>query len=175
MTQKPRKRIFLVNREFQLRYVRSAILVGLVSTVLTTILILYPLYEFKIIRIASFLPQPVLLAMAIAAFANVAFIGYMTIFFTHRVAGPMFALTRQMRIIEEGSFDARLRIRDDDEFRNIMRGFNAMVDSLKGVCESQLAQIDALINDGAVSDGVKERLVQLRNQISSRLEQNKRI
>ena len=146
-SKKATKRIFLVNRDFQLRYMRSSVLVGIVSTALTSLLILYPLYEFKIIRIAQFLPTPVMVAMVLAALANVLFVAYMTIFFTHRVAGPMFALVRQMRIVEEGSLNAILHTRDSDEMKYVTRNFNAMVDALRHQTEADIAKLDRVVEE----------------------------
>ncbi|MCX6129316.1 MAG: hypothetical protein NTX25_09680, partial [Proteobacteria bacterium] len=58
-----KQRLILINRDFQFRYTGAAVLVGLLSTTLTCSVILYPLYQFEILRIPRFLPWPILIVM----------------------------------------------------------------------------------------------------------------
>ena len=125
-----RKKLYLVNRDFQLRYTGVAVIVGFASTVLTVLLILFPLYQFEILRIPRFLPWPILAMMAVAALANIFLVGILGIFITHRIAGPMYSLVREFRKIEEGSWAGQMRQRDGDDMRYVVRNFNAMLASL---------------------------------------------
>ncbi|MES2743912.1 MAG: hypothetical protein V4655_00735 [Bdellovibrionota bacterium] len=125
-----KQRLVLINRDFQLRYTGAAVLVGLLSTVLTTTLIIYPLYTFKILRMPFFLPTPVLGLIGLAAVLNMFLVGFMGILMTHRVAGPMYSLVRQFRRVEEGRWYGQMRIRDGDDMRYVVRNFNAMIESI---------------------------------------------
>lgn len=136
-----RKRLYLVNRDFQLRYAAAAILVGILSTVLTSTLILIPLYQFEILRIPRFLPWPVLLMMISAALVNIALVGLMTVHVTHRLAGPMFSLVRYLRRIEEGYWHGSLKLRDGDDLKYVARNFNEMLSSLRHRTQADLAII----------------------------------
>lgn len=128
---KKNKRIYLVNRDFQLRYAYAAAVVGMLSTLVTSCLILYPLYQFEILRIPRFLPWPILLIMLSAAFFNIALVGFLAIHVTHRLAGPMYSLVRQMRQIESGRWYGALKIRQGDDLKYVVRNFNEMLSSLK--------------------------------------------
>lgn len=125
------KRIFLVNRDFQMRYTKSAVGVGLVSTALTSLIILYPLYQFEILRIPKFLPLPVLSAMVVAAVVNIGVVAFMGIMVTHKIAGPMYSLVRCFRRVAIGKYDNLMRQREGDELRFIVRNFNDMLQSLQ--------------------------------------------
>ena len=124
-------RIFLVNRDFQMRYTKSAVGVGLVSTALTTLIILYPLYQFEILRIPKFLPIPVLSAMVVAAVVNIGVVAFMGIMVTHKIAGPMYSLVRCFRRVAMGKFDNPMRQREGDELRFVVRNFNDMLQGLQ--------------------------------------------
>jgi hypothetical protein len=128
--QRQKQRLILINRDFQFRYTGAAVLVGLLSTALTTSVILYPLYQFEILRIPRFLPVPVLGVMAMAALLNVLLVGFMGILITHRLAGPMYSLVRQFRRVEEGRWYGQMKIRDGDDMRYVVRNFNAMLDAI---------------------------------------------
>lgn len=138
---KPKKRIYLINRDFQLRYSFAAALVGIVSTALTVTVILVPLYVFEILRIPRFLPLPILLSMFIAAALNIFIVGFMGVFITHRIAGPMFSLVRSFRQIEMGRWAGKLRLRENDDLKFVMRNFNELVDSLVRTCKEDLKLI----------------------------------
>lgn len=154
MTQAPakkspkRKRIFLVNRDFQLRYTMAAIIVGILSTALSVFLILYPLYAFEILRIPRFLPIPVLIMMAGAAVINIGVVAIMGIYMTHKVAGPMFSLVRHFRYIEQGQFAGEMRLREGDDLRYVVRNFNEMLGSLRRMTEQDLTLITKKGADG---------------------------
>lgn len=125
-----KQRLILINRDFQFRYSGAAVLVGILSTVLTTALILYPLYTFKIIRNPLFLPTPMLGLIGLAALFNVVLVWVLGILMTHRIAGPMYSLVRQFRRVEEGRWYGQMRIRDGDDMRYVVRNFNAMMESI---------------------------------------------
>ena len=128
-----RKRLYLVNRDFQMRYAGAAALVGLLSTCLTAGLILFPLYQFEILRIPRFLPLPILGIMGAAAAVNIAIVGMLAIFITHKVAGPMYSLVRHFRQIEEeGIWSGDMKLRDGDDLGYVVRNFNGMMNSITG-------------------------------------------
>lgn len=162
-----KQRLVLINRDFQFRYSGAAVLVGLLSTVLTTALILYPLYTFKIVRNPLFLPTPMLGLIGLAAFFNVILVWILGILMTHRIAGPMYSLVRQFRRVEEGRWYGQMRIREGDDMRYVVRNFNAMMESITNqthLDSDKLRQIrDVLIaNELSESDKINRALVDIK-------------
>jgi len=135
------KKIYLVNRDFQLRYSRAAVFVGILSTAMTAILILYPLFVFKILVIPQFVPVPFLMAMGFAALLNMAFIAGAGILLTHRIAGPMYSMVRQMRRISAGIFRSPIALRKNDDLRFLVRNFNDLVDGLVAMGEDDFKKM----------------------------------
>lgn len=174
---KGHKKIFLVNRDFQLRYTKSAIVIGLVSTFLTSVVILYPLYQFQILRIPRFLPMPILFAMVLAALINIAIIGVMGILMTHRIAGPMYSLVRSMRLVSLGKFNGSMRLRDDDDLKFVVRNFNDMIAALRELTaediqaiESELSALDKL-KQGESAEEIKSNFQCLCKKLEKRLQE----
>ncbi|SME88653.1 HAMP domain-containing protein [Pseudobacteriovorax antillogorgiicola] len=146
--RKKQKRLYLVNRDFQMRYAGAAVVVGLLSTALTTTLILFPLYQFEILRIPRFLPLPVMVIMGMAAVINVALVGLLAIFITHKIAGPMYSLVRHFRSVEEGGvWTGNMRLRDGDDLRYVVRNFNGMMDAITSRLHADLAVLDEISQD----------------------------
>ncbi len=151
--------------------------VGILSTLLTLVLILFPLYQFEILRIPRFLPLPILALMTLAAVANVAMIGVLGIFITHRLAGPMYSLVKHFRLIEEGCWVSNIRLREGDDMRYVVRNFNGMMASIKQRTQSDLEQLkmmQSLSNEENLESSEKlERIsnliCELEAEVSSRL------
>jgi methyl-accepting chemotaxis protein len=175
------KKIFLVNRDFQLRYTRAAIGVGILSTILTAVVILYPLYAFEILRIASFLPVPILATMAFACLINMTFLGAMGIIVTHKMAGPMYSLVRHFRVVAMGRFTEPMRLREDDELKFVVRNFNEMVEELKGAALIDVQILDDLLVKIAVCNSDSDRgfaieaAEKLKRRLEARVEPNNRV
>lgn len=153
--QRQKQRLILINRDFQFRYTGAAVLVGLLSTVLTTSVILYPLFQFEILRIPRFLPWPILGVMVMAALLNVLLVGFMGILITHRLAGPMYSLVRQFRRVEEGRWYGQMKIREGDDMRYVVRNFNAMLDAINTQTQMDFEKLRH-VRELLVSTGMNE-------------------
>jgi HAMP domain-containing protein len=165
--QRQKQRLILINRDFQFRYTGAAVLVGLLSTALTTSVILYPLFQFEILRIPRFLPLPVLGVMGMAALLNILLVGFMGILITHRLAGPMYSLVRQFRRVEEGRWYGQMKIRDGDDMRYVVRNFNAMLDSINKQTQMDFEKLrhvrEILVSDENESERIAKALLELKS------------
>jgi hypothetical protein len=166
--QRQKQRLILINRDFQFRHTGAAVLVGLLSTALTTSVILFPLFQFEILRIPRFLPMPILAAMGMAAVLNVLLVGFMGILITHRLAGPMYSLVRHFRRVEEGYWYGQMKIRDGDDMRYVVRNFNAMLDAINKQTHMDFDRLrhmrELLVSDKATeSERIANALLELKS------------
>lgn len=160
------KRIFLVNRDFQLRYTGAAVIVGLTSTILTIFLILYPLYRFEILRIPRFLPLPILAIMGMAAIINITLVGMLGIIITHKMAGPMYSMVRHLRRIESGIWSGHMRLRKGDEMGYVVRNFNDMIDGLVRIAKLDVMHIDKILESiKSVEKSSDEKLNEVETEL----------
>lgn len=166
---KPSKRVFLVNRDFQFRYTRAGVAAGIVSTTLTSVVILYPLYLFKILVIPQFLPTPILAGMLTAVVINVGMIVFFGILISHKVAGPMFSMVRHLRKIASGSWRTEMRIRQGDDLQFVVRNLNELSIALVSTAEKDLKLVDQAIAVSSDPNASREYLTQLRTQIAERI------
>ena len=138
------KRILLVNRDFQLRYAGAGLVAGLASTVITAILIIYPLFAFKIVTISLFLPWPVLMTIAAAILVNSIIQVMFGILLTHRIAGPIFNLVRHLRMIAHGRWNVKMRQRKLDELGFVVRHLNEMSAEMTKAVSQDIAGIEKI-------------------------------
>lgn len=78
-------------------------------------------------RILDILWLPMLISCAL----GIVLVVILGMFFSHRIAGPMFNLKRMMKQVEEGKLDVVMRIRITDEFHDVENSFNQMVAGLR--------------------------------------------
>jgi len=123
-TSKKKPRLYLINRDFQLRYMMVALAVGGGSTVVTLAVVLIPLFQLEMIRFPNFLPFPFLVGMALAAVVNFLTVAGLSIFITHRIAGPMYSMVRYLHLVKEQNAKVPLRVRENDDLRFLVRNIN---------------------------------------------------
>ncbi len=70
----------------------------------------------------SLISAGVILAVMVIGFAVLAFV--MGIVLTHRIAGPVVSLRRQITNIKNGNYAARVQLRDRDELQPLMTDLN---------------------------------------------------
>jgi methyl-accepting chemotaxis protein len=73
----------------------------------------------------------------------VALIGLFGIYFTHRVAGPIFKMTKLLRQVGAGNLAVEARLRKGDELQDFFGAFALMVMGLRKLESEQLEQLDS--------------------------------
>ncbi len=68
-----------------------------------------------------------------------------SVFFTHRIAGPVFRLTRIMREVGDGNLTNYAYFRDNDELKELSAAFDDMIVDLNRRLYSLRAQTDTII------------------------------
>lgn len=173
--KRPGKRILLVNRDLQFRYAKVGLLIGVVSTMLCSLVIFFPLYQFEILRIPRFLPMPILSAMVLAVVLNLALVMFYGLIITHRIAGPMFALSREFADVSQGIFGRTLSSRKNDDLRYLVRCFNDMSASLRNLTHDDVERLTLLLEQAQSlepsesSQKLAEDMEQFRSEVATRI------
>lgn len=72
----------------------------------------------------------------------VVLIGMLGIYFTHKVAGPVYKMKRLLRKVGTGDLHVDARLRKGDELQDFFEAFTEMVASLRAFEAEQLSQIE---------------------------------
>ncbi|MBV9950200.1 MAG: hypothetical protein JOZ69_25390 [Myxococcales bacterium] len=84
-------------------------------------------------------------------------IGLFGIYFTHKVAGPIFKMKRLLRQVGQGNLQMDDRLRRGDELRSFFDAFTRMVSGLREIEKRHLDEIESaidLLERGAEGDAV---------------------
>jgi len=104
----------------------------------------------------------------------VVLIGLLGIYFTHRVAGPIYKMTLLLRQVSEGKLSFHGRLRRGDELQDFFQTFLNMVESLKTRKRREYELLDAAIEKAKAAGAPEDTLhdvVAVREEIRASLEQ----
>ena len=142
MENRRRTRNYFPEPRFQLSFLRFLLLGALLHISASCAILYYFLkqnYEL-LVKYAGLEPEITTLLFRelriLIAVIGVTFAVYLLgtlilgIAFSHRIAGPLFAVKRTIRDLNAGK-DVRLKLRKGDEWQDLVDEFNAMVEKLK--------------------------------------------
>jgi nitrogen fixation/metabolism regulation signal transduction histidine kinase len=84
----------------------------------------------------------------------VVLIGLFGIYFTHKVAGPIYKMKRLLKQVGKGSLRVEARLRKGDELQDFFDVFSEMVNNLRSFEKKQLDDVEAALS--AVEKGEKD-------------------
>ncbi len=145
------RKIVMIKREFQIRLILKFVLLVLLGSLLSG-LMLYWLASRDLARsyfsahqaIQStwqvLLPS-ILISGAVSVVLTAAATIYMTLYISHRIAGPLYKVEQLLRRVGEGDLTAQCRFRQHDELEGLGEGFNAMVAGLREKARSHPSEL----------------------------------
>ena len=140
---KRKLRNFLIDREFQFKYIFWLTASGLLLVILNAAIFysyvhenyemfleLTPMSDEARELLTSELRE-ILLRLGLLSLGFILIIAGVGLVLSHRAAGPMYAFRRVFRQIREGDHKARIHLRPKDHFQQVAAEFNQMMDSLR--------------------------------------------
>ena len=150
-----RRSIFLINREFQLRF-SFYVCSWLIALGFAYPLIISNLFDYFIRYLAADPTGPTLatlertrqelLWLLISMQIILVILTFLiSVFMSHRIAGPIYKLHLQFQKVRQGRFHDKLTFRENDYFQDIITDYNEMVESVGNQIEKDRATVrDAL-------------------------------
>ena len=137
-----RRRNYFVRKEFQGRYVLRSFLTILIGAVIfTAIFSLFSshtitvTYEGSVLRIdrtPRALLVEILRTYGVYIFLLGLGISIVSLFLSHRIAGPLYRLEKSVEEITKGNLDFRITLRRKDEAKELAASMNSMIRELSG-------------------------------------------
>jgi sensor histidine kinase YesM len=154
-----RRNIFLIDKPFQIRF---AIYVcsWLIALSFVYPLIVYSMFDY-FIRYASHDPNgpPVqvlhdlryqVMMLLIALQLLFLFISFLiSIFMSHRIAGPLYKLKLFLAKLREGDLKEELHFREKDHFRELAGDYNEAIKSIRSRMDAAAAEIERALPDAS--------------------------
>jgi methyl-accepting chemotaxis protein len=84
---------------------------------------------------------------------------------THRIAGPVFKMRKQLRAVSKGDWSRPSPLRKRDELRSFFAAFEGLIDALRRQRREHLKALDEAL--AGVADGAsKQQLIELRQSLA---------
>lgn len=134
-----RRTKYFVQRDMQLRFARFVILFVIASSLVTGLTIFYTTFFMLGERLADVYPQGRLItifrnahiALAVNLVLILPIIYWVSIRFSHRIAGPLPKIYQALKDIRDGNFNVDITLRKNDELHELVLLINEMAKSLK--------------------------------------------
>ena len=154
-----RRSVFLINKKFQFRF-SLYVCTWLIALSFIYPLIVYSLFEF-FFRYASMDPAGppvqtllntrqeilVLLILLQVIFLVITFL--ISIFMSHRIAGPLFKLQRFFSEAKAGHLQTNLLFREKDHFQDLARDYNEMMKGIRSHLATVTTQVEQALPDAS--------------------------
>jgi len=141
MSADQKRRNYFIEKRFQFNFILKFCALVAVGGVLTIAILYYLALRSTTVSIVDsrvlvkttadfLLPvliQTVVVVMILVSIATV----FVTLFVSHKIAGPLYRLKKKMREIEEGDFSGDFRIRHLDQLQDLAQSFNSMIHKIR--------------------------------------------
>jgi methyl-accepting chemotaxis protein len=121
--------------------------------------------QTRLIRRQQFMIQSLVGGLALM----VVLIGMLGIYFTHKVAGPVFKMKRLLKQVGDGHLHVDARLRKGDELVDFFETFTQMVQGLRQMEMKQLEDVEAAFK--ALEGGTKEETVAALSRVRNAMKQ----
>ncbi len=163
--KKHRRKNYFIKRSFQTRFsLRFSLLIILEALLIIglfwyvskgTLTTGYSGPELRIEKTASFFYVSFILSLLIVSVA-VGLVGMlMFIFYSHRIAGPLFRFQRSMREVTLGDLTGRIHLRQKDQLGDLGESINVMAQSMDQRISSLKKEIHEISKHGATPESLK--------------------
>lgn len=148
----------IVAKEFQWRFAVAFAFVGGFIAIIVGIIIFFVMQKSIVVFIESnaitspeaisFIQgrwRQLFATLTITYFATTAVLLLLGIYGSHKIAGPIYALMRQMRSLAGGDYTATLALRKRDQFHYLQDAYNELVAALQNQVQDDLLGLDNII------------------------------
>lgn len=175
-TKRIRRRNYFINKEFQGKSIFQYFLLVLAGSVLfsvifslfssSTLSIVYDNYHLKLGTTPGILLDRIFSTQWLFIVVGGVIVAVITLFLTHRVAGPFYRFEKSLDAMIEGDISGKIHLRKKDEGKIIaqkLNDFNAMIAGRLAALESLNQEVDALAEgvssqaDKAAADRIREK------------------
>jgi len=179
---KGKRRIYFIDRKFQVQFIMKFCLLVIVGS-LVTVSLLYIIgsrtttvsfenTEAVVKSTADFiipiLIQTVIIVMVITGIFTI----MLTLFISHKIAGPLFRLEKEFKSMAEGDISADFKLRGDDQLQNIAASLNEMKARLRfylSTLQVSIGEMEKALNENINEEDKKQILLSNLSKIKNDL------
>ena len=175
-----RRRNYFIDRKFQGEFIARFCFIVIIASIFIGFLVLYLSRDFTTVTIENtkvmvktaadfMLPIMVQTVIVVNLFAGLAVI-ILTLFTSHRIAGPLYRLKREIDLLKSGDMHANFRIRKTDQLQDLAVSLTDLAESLRDrhiALKDKALQIQNLVKTSPENtEAINARLKELEEILS---------
>ncbi len=139
---------YLIDRRFQLLWMGKIFLLMAAVSIIVGWTIYYAVWDAtttqlkglvaqavlsqsQVVPISSTIKSAIALGLVTRGLILLFILAVLSIFLTHRIAGPIYKIRKTIRLISDGQSSERVVLRDHDEFQVLAEELNQLIDRLQ--------------------------------------------
>ncbi|MDD5613928.1 MAG: HAMP domain-containing protein [Candidatus Omnitrophica bacterium] len=179
---KQKRRIYFIDRKFQTQFIIKFCLLVIAGSIVTvgllylfasrTTTVSFENTEAVVKSTADFiipiLIQTVIIVMVVTGMFTIT----LTLFISHKIAGPLYRLEKEFKSMAEGDISANFQLRGNDQLQNIAASLNEMKLRLRfylGVLQSSIDEMEQALYDNISEENKKQILLNNLHKIKNDL------
>jgi len=169
------RRNYFIDKKFQTRFILKFSVVVVIATVVIGLAIAYLSRDFTTVTMENTrvsvkttpdLIMPIIIETVIVVNVIAAFVVIiLTMLASHKIAGPLFRIKREIEVLKKGDFSANFKIRKTDELQDLADSLTNLTDSLKNnytLIKDKTRQLKSLLEAPAGdTQAIRKRLAEL--------------
>ncbi|MFC1504844.1 HAMP domain-containing protein [Spirochaetota bacterium] len=188
-----RRKTYLINRGFQLRFITKIFLVifALIFILAVTILVINtqtlvdserqavdsarsaltkineiqdPIFKLQLTR--DNMKGNILKIFIITVVLSILVVSIVFLFITHRIVGPIYRFKKTLNSMKDGDMSVRVILREKDEMQDLADAFNGMAISLNTKLHEMQTAISEIKKENVKSDTLKKNIKKLDDTIN---------
>ena len=140
---KYKRRKFFIDKQLQTKYIVLTILMLLIYSFLFVVFLIFP-YIVPLTSDAPIAEQADAARMLLslhksiwpALGAVILIMSSLSVFITHKVAGPVYRFKKVLAEVSGGNLDISIKLRDKDDLKDLAEEFNLVIGDLRGFVET---------------------------------------
>lgn len=136
-----KRRVYLIDREFQARFILKFCALVAAGGLLFMGILYFSVMQSTAVSIVNsrvvvrttadlilpILIQTVIIVTVVVSLATI----LVTLFVSHKIAGPLYRFRRVMQELERGNFSSDFHIRQPDQLQELAKAFNSMIKKMR--------------------------------------------
>jgi len=179
---KRKRRVYFIDRKFQVQFIMKFCLLVIIGSLVTvsllyiagsrTTTVSFENTEAVVKSTADFiipiLIQTIIIVMVITGIFTI----MLTLFISHKIAGPLFRLEKEFKSMADGDISADFKLRGDDQPQNIAASLNDMKARLRfylNTLQISIGEMEKALNENINEEDKKQILLSNLSKIKNDL------
>ncbi|MDP8253002.1 MAG: HAMP domain-containing protein [Candidatus Kaelpia aquatica] len=177
-----KRRIYFIDRKFQVQFIIKFCLLVVLSSAITagllylfasrTTTVSFENTEAVVKSTADFIAPILIQTIVVVMVFMGLFTIMLTLFISHKIAGPLYRLQKEFEIMADGDFRSDFKLRGDDQLQSIAESLNDMKARLRfyfNTFGSSIQELETLLSENIVEEDKRSPFINRLDKIKNTL------